>query len=30
MIPHHERRPDDEIIQRYGPGRRLADVSEAW
>ncbi|WP_186763125.1 hypothetical protein [Lentzea tibetensis] len=27
LIPHHERRLDDEIIQRYGPGREL---SEAW
>lgn len=30
MVPHNERRLDDEIGHRYGPGRTLADVSEAW
>jgi DNA-3-methyladenine glycosylase II len=28
--PRHERRLDAEIAERYGPGRTLADVSEAW
>ena len=30
MLPHHERRLDAEIAERYGPGRTLAEVSEAW
>jgi DNA-3-methyladenine glycosylase II len=29
-IPHHERRLTDEVAHRYGPGRTLADVSQAW
>jgi DNA-3-methyladenine glycosylase II len=29
-LPRHERRLDAEIAERYGPGRRLADVSQAW
>ncbi|WNV85922.1 DNA-3-methyladenine glycosylase 2 family protein [Umezawaea sp. Da 62-37] len=29
-VPRHERRLDDEITHRYGAGRTLADVSEAW
>ena len=29
-LPHHERRLDAEIAERYGPGRTLADVSEMW
>lgn len=29
-LPHHERRLDAEIIQRYGPGSTLAEVSERW
>ncbi|MFC4942337.1 DNA-3-methyladenine glycosylase family protein [Pseudonocardia sp. GCM10023141] len=29
-LPHHERRLDDEVTERYGPGRILADVSPAW
>jgi DNA-3-methyladenine glycosylase II len=29
-LPHHERRLDAEIAERYGPGRTLAEVSEAW
>jgi DNA-3-methyladenine glycosylase II len=29
-LPHHERRLDAEIAERYGPGRTLADVSQAW
>jgi DNA-3-methyladenine glycosylase II len=29
-VPHHERRLNAEIAERYGPGRTLADVSEAW
>ena len=29
-LPHHERRLDAEIAGRYGPGRTLADVSQAW
>jgi DNA-3-methyladenine glycosylase II len=29
-LPHHERRLDAEIAERYGPGRTLADVSPAW
>jgi len=29
-LPRHERRLDAEIADRYGPGRTLAEVSEAW
>jgi DNA-3-methyladenine glycosylase II len=29
-LPHHERRLDAEITQRYGPGHTLAEVSPAW
>ena len=29
-VPRHERRLDAEIAERYGPGRTLAEVSEAW
>ncbi len=29
-LPHHERRLDDEVAHRYGPGRTLAEVSELW
>ena len=29
-LPRHERRLDAEIAERYGPGRPLAEVSEAW
>ncbi len=29
-LPHHERRLDAEIAERYGPGRTLADVSQTW
>ena len=29
-LPRHERRLDAEIAERYGPGRTLAEVSEAW
>jgi DNA-3-methyladenine glycosylase II len=29
-LPRHERRLDAEIGERYGAGRSLADVSEAW
>jgi DNA-3-methyladenine glycosylase II len=29
-LAHHERRLDAEIAVRYGPGRTLAEVSEAW
>jgi DNA-3-methyladenine glycosylase II len=29
-LPRHERRLDAEIAERYGPGRALAEVSEAW
>ena len=29
-LPSHERRLDAEIGERYGAGRSLADVSEAW
>ncbi|WP_328603255.1 DNA-3-methyladenine glycosylase 2 family protein [Amycolatopsis sp. NBC_00345] len=30
MIPHHEHRLDNEIVQQYGPGHTLAEVSDAW
>jgi DNA-3-methyladenine glycosylase II len=29
-LPHHERRLDAEIAERYGPGRTLAEVSQTW
>jgi DNA-3-methyladenine glycosylase II len=29
-LPRHERRLDAEIAERYGPGRTLAEVSQAW
>lgn len=29
-LPRHERRLEAEVAERYGPGRTLADVSEAW
>jgi DNA-3-methyladenine glycosylase II len=29
-LPRQERRLDAEVIERYGPGRTLADVSEVW
>jgi len=29
-LPHRERRLDAEIVERYGPDRTLAEVSEAW
>jgi DNA-3-methyladenine glycosylase II len=29
-LPRHERRLNAEIAERYGPGRTLADVSQAW
>jgi DNA-3-methyladenine glycosylase II len=29
-LPHHERRLDAEIAERYGPGHTLAEVSRAW
>jgi DNA-3-methyladenine glycosylase II len=29
-LPRHERRLDAEIAERYGPGRTLTDVSQAW
>jgi len=29
-LPRHERRLDAEIAERCGPGRTLAEVSEAW
>ena len=29
-LPRHERRLDAEIADRYGPGRTLAEVSDAW
>jgi len=29
-LPCHERRLDAEIAERYGPGRTLAEVSQAW
>ncbi|HEY2062288.1 MAG TPA: DNA-3-methyladenine glycosylase 2 family protein [Amycolatopsis sp.] len=30
LIPHHEHRLDNEIVQQYGPGHTLAEVSGAW
>jgi DNA-3-methyladenine glycosylase II len=29
-LPRHERRLDAEITERYGPGRTLTQVSQAW
>lgn len=29
-LPHHERRLDAEVAERYGPDRTLDEVSEAW
>jgi DNA-3-methyladenine glycosylase II len=29
-LPRHERRVEDEIVERYGPGRGLTEVAEAW
>ena len=29
-LPHHERRLATEVAEQYGPGRSLAEVSEAW
>ena len=29
-LPHQERRLGAEIAERYGPGRTLAEVSQAW
>jgi DNA-3-methyladenine glycosylase II len=29
-LPRYEKRLDAEIAERYGPGRTLADVSQAW
>lgn len=29
-LPRHERRFDDEVARRYGPGRSLAEVSAPW
>ena len=29
-LPRHEHRLDAEIAERYGPGRTLAEVSQAW
>ena len=29
-LPHHERRLDTEIADRYGPGRDLTDIAQAW
>ena len=30
VLPSHERRLEDEISERYGSGRSMADVAEAW
>ncbi len=30
VLPHHERRLDAEVIERYGAERPLADLAEAW
>jgi DNA-3-methyladenine glycosylase II len=30
IVPLHERRLEDEITVRYGPGHSLTDVSEVW
>ena len=29
-LPHHERRLNAEVAERYGPGRSLAEVSQGW
>ncbi len=29
-LPQHEKRLEAEVVERYGPGRTLADVSPAW
>jgi DNA-3-methyladenine glycosylase II len=29
-LPRHERRLEAEVVERYGPARTLAEVSEAW
>jgi DNA-3-methyladenine glycosylase II len=29
-LPRHERRLDDEVAHRYGPGRTTAEVADAW
>ncbi len=29
-LPHHERRLEAEVVERYGSGHTLADVSDAW
>lgn len=29
-LPHHERRLDAEIVERYGSDRALVDIAEAW
>ncbi len=30
VLPHHERRLDAEIIERYGTDQTLEEVSQAW
>ncbi len=30
VLPQHERRLNSEVTHRYGPGRTLTDVSQAW
>lgn len=30
VLPHHERRLDAEVAERYGPNRDLTEVSQAW
>jgi len=30
VLPRHERRLDEEITERYGADRRLADITQAW
>jgi DNA-3-methyladenine glycosylase II len=30
VLPRHERRLNAEIAERYGPGRVLTEVSQAW
>lgn len=30
VLPHHERRLEAEIVERYGPDRTLTEISEAW
>ena len=29
-LPHHERRLQEEVAERYGPGRTLAEVAASW